>query len=266
MAGNGNGKKDTRTDAEKLRSARLELQQARTKISEYKLKYKVAWKLNQEYVKKIASLEEQVSYLNRLSFKDELTGIGNLRALRADMERLANLHPDALLTFMLFDIDNFKGVNDTYGHDAGDKVLSHIASLLEVAMRPFDIIYRYGGDEFVILGGPRNGKTLAEVDLREVTDAAERYCDNVSTFDWSSLNCWGATDENPQITISLGVSAGVFSQAYAVYSAENARAFLDQLKKEADKPLYRAKQAGRNQMDISTGIRKRPDFSSDDNE
>jgi diguanylate cyclase (GGDEF)-like protein len=103
--------------------------------------------------KRIAEQSERISYLENLSSTDELTGLLNRRAFIEGLERtLANARrykESGLLAYI--DLDGFKTVNDTHGHDAGDAVLREVGSLLKSEVRTTDFVARLGGDEFVIL-------------------------------------------------------------------------------------------------------------------
>ncbi len=122
----------------------------------------------------------------------------------------------------MVDVDRFKSVNDTYGHLAGDAALREISTRLIRSLRPYDIIGRYGGEEFlVVLGGcsPRNARALAER-LRE-TVAAEPV---------------RVAEEAVTVTVSMGVAAW----------DPNECGDIQALLRAADVALYEAKRAGRN--------------------
>jgi len=112
---------------------------------------------------KIKELEEQVKHLQQLIIKDELTGALNRKGILEQLEGIfeqalwAKEHPDAErenrienLSTLFMDIDDFKKVNDTYGHDAGDKVLKGVAHVIKEEVRDLDLLGRLGGEEFVI--------------------------------------------------------------------------------------------------------------------
>jgi len=129
------------------------------------------------------------------------------------------------LSVLMLDIDNFKEINDTYGHLTGDRVLTSLASFLRRELRQIDLLGRYGGDEFIAL--------LPETDLVSAKQVGERLRMNITKTVLVS-------DPNPiQITISVGV---------ATLGDQN-----DDLKKliqRADQALYHAKESGRNQVEI----------------
>src|SRR2546421_2182536 len=98
-------------------------------------------------------LEKRQRELEDLAVRDPLTGVGNFRLLseRLDYEIARHLRSGGSLTVMLLDLDGFKGVNDTFGHLVGDKVLVDVAHALGSSVRAQDTLARQGGDEFSIL-------------------------------------------------------------------------------------------------------------------
>lgn len=150
---------------------------------------------------------------------DPLTGLLNRHALAP---RFVELSVQARVTrqpvcLMLCDVDNFKAINDGHGHDRGDAVLRDIAYALRKQLRSFELVYRLGGEEFLVV--------LPGVDLAKGMDVAERLRGAVEQ----------ASPAGIPITISLGVSA-----------ARGEQVDYDTLFKAADTALYAAKRAGRN--------------------
>ncbi|MBK5930630.1 GGDEF domain-containing protein [Halochromatium salexigens] len=123
------------------------------------------------------------------------------------------------LSVVLFDLDEFKSINDTFGHAVGDTVLVRAAEVLRRCVRTMDICGRYGGEEFLVLLPSATAKAALEI--------AERIRNEISDLDWS---CPGL-----QVTISGGV-------------AEYSGGTIDTLLEAADRNLYRAKEAGRNRI------------------
>ncbi len=120
-----------------------------------------------ETEQQIAEQELRIRYLQSLSVTDELTGLLNRRGFRIELERaLARAERrDETGLLVLFDLDLFKDVNDTYGHPAGDAVLCGVAELLRQRTRKSDYIARIGGDEFAVLmadTNPARGEALAK--------------------------------------------------------------------------------------------------------
>lgn len=116
--------------------------------------------------------------LQTLALTDELTGIANRRALFRSGEQI--LRAGRSLSVVLFDLDRFKEINDTYGHLAGDRILAGVASTMKTYTRYGDIIGRYGGDEFFLLlpdTGPEEGRQIAE-----------RLMSNVRQLRWTLID------------------------------------------------------------------------------
>jgi diguanylate cyclase (GGDEF)-like protein/PAS domain S-box-containing protein len=161
-----------------------------------------------------------------LARTDTLTGINNRRFLFEIAEREFNvaMRYRPPLSMLMFDIDHFKHINDTFGHSMGDHVLQQVTQVVCAEVRSADVIGRYGGDEFVIL--------LPQTDTQESLPLAERIHASVATIRIP-------TDKDPLVvTISLGI-AQTSHGASQPDTVENL--FL-----RADQALYSAKQAGRN--------------------
>jgi diguanylate cyclase (GGDEF)-like protein len=167
--------------------------------------------------------EMQREQLQELSIQDPLTGIHNRRAMEHELEIAveAAKRSGAVFGILMVDLDHFKGVNDHYGHDAGDQVLVAFARLIRHSTRAVDRAFRYGGEEFVVLlaGTPVAGLKLAAENLRQTVAAELRH-------------------PGGAITASIG---GAMLQ-----TGETWQAWLHR----ADAMLYRAKQGGRNRVEI----------------
>lgn len=183
---------------------------------------------------KIIELEKALKEANRqlhiLATTDGLTGILNRRAIlerlldelsRADREKKP-------LCLIMFDIDRFKNVNDTYGHDAGDKVLIEVVDRIKSELRPYDIMGRYGGEEF-LLGIP-------ETDLNTGKIIAERFrtCICERPFE--------INDKKLKVSISLGISNTIPPRNC------DTNKLIETMIKSADDALYKAKETGRNKV------------------
>jgi diguanylate cyclase (GGDEF)-like protein len=150
---------------------------------------------------------------------DPLTGLLNRKALEfrsLELEQQARLTGGSV-ALVACDVDGFKGVNDTHGHDRGDAVLQSVAYEMRKALRSFELIYRLGGEEFLIV--------LPGVDLEGGIAAAERLRTTIEAARPGGL----------ELTVSFGVSAAAGSEV--VY---------ERLFKAADEALYDAKASGRN--------------------
>ena len=167
-------------------------------------------------IKQREKVEEK---LRLLSTTDELTGAYNRRAfnehLSANIGRAKRYNE--LLSIFLLDIDNFKNINDSYGHDVGDLALKALARIVKESIRQDDIVARWGGEEFTILL-PETGKDAA-------LQLAERLREKISGHDFPKVG---------HITVSIGLAE--------LQVDDNS----DSLVKRADLALYQAKDAGKN--------------------
>ncbi len=154
------------------------------------------------------------------SLQDPLTGLGNRRSMQMQIEKsieATNRYGEKLSVIMM-DIDHFKEYNDTHGHLEGDRLLVRLAGILSQEMRRTDYIFRYGGEEFLVI--------LPETDLDSACEAAERMRK--------------AVEEEIGVTISLGVA-----------SCREETRDATGLIRSADVALYRAKQKGRNRVETA---------------
>jgi diguanylate cyclase (GGDEF)-like protein len=155
----------------------------------------------------------------------------NRRALieKLDEETRRSKRYGSKLTLIVCDVDYFKEINDSYGHDHGDRVLQAIASLLNKSLRKTDIIGRYGGDEFFMI--------LPETSLGSAQELAERIRADVEEFGLEVNK-----GESITTTVSIGVAA--FNPRY-----EDMNDFV----KRGDNALYAAKGEGRNRVYLIQG-------------
>lgn len=113
---------------------------------------------------KLTKAEEQLGVALEEARLDPLTNAANRRAFDAVLaERVAAAHPSSTLVLALFDVDGFKGINDRFGHLAGDAVLQHVARRIRESVRQDDVVARIGGDEFALIA---SGLTLAQAESR----------------------------------------------------------------------------------------------------
>ena len=158
------------------------------------------------------------------ALRDPLTGAGNRVAMEQTLQReidMSRRHAQPLSVLML-DIDHFKRVNDDHGHGAGDDVLRAIAASIKAQLRNVDMVFRYGGEEFLILLSNTGREAAAMVGerLRRATQSEEYFADG----------------QLIEITVSLGCST--------LLPGESA----DSLLRRADSALYVAKREGRNRL------------------
>ena len=173
-----------------------------------------------------ADLRQERAALDTLAHSDELTRLPNRTMFyRRAREAVDPQGPDRPLAVFFFDLDAFKQVNDTYGHQFGDRLLEAVASRLVSAVRDDDTVSRWGGDEFVLL--------LPDIGSLDNAEAlARRIIERINLP-------FSIADQ----VISIGCSIGV---AFA----ENPMVSIDELTREADIALYAAKEAGRNRYRI----------------
>ena len=178
--------------------------------------------------KKLAVANIELSRANerieQYAIHDELTGVYNRRQLLRIIHREKSLADRGEQSFSLciFDLDDFKRVNDTYGHLAGDMVLRNLIRTIRENVREQDYVARYGGEEFVVI--------LAYPDLKEALVCAERIKDLAAELSYPGL------PEDFRITISMGITRYVPVES------------IDALISRADTALYQAKTSGKNKI------------------
>ncbi|OGW63581.1 MAG: hypothetical protein A2V83_09470 [Nitrospirae bacterium RBG_16_64_22] len=180
------------------------------------------------------TLERKTHTLERLAITDGLTGVYNHRYLytRLDEEFARAARYQSPLALIMVDLDDFKRVNDTFGHRRGDEVLKDVAATIRRAVRRSDIVTRYGGEEFVIL--------LPQTPLSGAFQEAERIREAVARRRFRGLG-------HP-ITISLGLAA----------YPENQPRRGDDLLKLADQAMYQAKAKGKNRVIVASDLAVKP--------
>jgi len=164
-----------------------------------------------------------------LACTDGLTGLYNHRHFfeLAASEFRAALRYRHPLTFLMFDMDNFKHVNDTLGHAAGDKLLVKVAQITNAQVRASDVVARYGGDEFIVM--------LPHTTAQQALLVAERICASIAAISV------GIAKEPFALTLSIGIAETRHEQM-----GEN----VERVIQCADEALYKAKQSGRNRIVI----------------
>lgn len=175
------------------------------------------------------SLRESNQRLQELAATDPLTGLANRRTLMAELERefRRSQRNGAPLSLIMVDLDHFKKVNDNYGHQQGDRVLTALSSLLGSHLRQYDLASRFGGEEFALV--------LPETPADEAGKVAERIRRSVEKlrFDGSLAAL--------RVTTSLGLAT----------VPSNRIGNIEDLIREADDALYLAKHNGRNRLETA---------------
>lgn len=171
----------------------------------------------------ISNLMQQIKTLEHSSNLDPLTKVLNRRALTSYLNKIcANGHIRSELHVIMLDIDDFKLVNDTHGHVAGDKILIYLANILRKILRDTDKVFRYGGEEFVIV--------LNRISQQDCIRTTNRILETIRE---NNLIYMGKTIN---VTASVGVTMHLKNDT------------PDLLIERADKALYKAKENGKNQM------------------
>ena len=182
----------------------------------------LAERIRRNNVAVLESYREQ-ALLRNVSTVDPLTGLHNRRWLNdmfiRQVDRCARARQAVCLAMV--DIDHFKSVNDTYGHQAGDRVLAQVGRTMQRQLRPGDLVARYGGEEFAVL--------LPETALAEALAALERLRLAIG-------QCHASVAQRATIRVSVSIGVAQWQSGWS----------LDDLVQAADQALYRAKQAGRN--------------------
>lgn len=172
-------------------------------------------------------LAEHKRRLQVMSMRDGMTGVYNRRhweiLLRNEFDNCRRYHRDA--TLLIIDIDHFKSINDTWGHDVGDEAIIALTRQLQMTLRGSDVIGRFGGDEFAVImcGTPADNAIAAMLRVHERLNALRLPC-------------------APQVILRISVGVAPLTTQIGHY-----REWL----KSADMALYKAKNAGRNRTEVA---------------
>lgn len=171
-------------------------------------------------------LEEANAKMAELLRTDMLTRLYTRRHFELSLEEhcAEAVRYKVPLSCLMIDLDHFKDVNDTFGHDMGDIVLRDVASILLYNARDADMVVRYGGEEFVIL--------LPHTDSEGAKVIAERLCQTVADHDFDTI------PDKRRLTLSIGVSS----------VREEGSVVAKELVRHADQAMYQSKRNGRNQV------------------
>jgi len=188
-----------------------------------------------EEQKRIKELEEEVERLKEMAYKDELTALYNRHGFKEESAKFISEvkgyleNPSRRKNFLvksfslaIFDIDNFKKINDTYGHPAGDAILKLVSKIIKEKVREIDMVARWGGEEIIIglIGSNEDQAYKIADDIRKKIEEA-------------MVNWEGKTIK---FTVSGGVASFVEAKDF------------DSLFKKSDEALYKAKQTGKNKV------------------
>lgn len=186
-------------------------------------------KLNNELANKTRKLSKKNNELRKAKAKiekvmrtDKLTKLANRRAFMEFLDKILakSTRSEAPLSILMLDLDDFKDINDSYGHVVGDKVLRSVGKILAENTRRGDMAARFGGDEFTIL--------LVETSAGEAVETAERLRREVKNISISSLE--------KTLTLSLGITVSRGNES------------IEELLSRADEAMYKAKQAGKDEI------------------
>jgi diguanylate cyclase (GGDEF)-like protein len=169
------------------------------------------------------ALRLETRSLARMARTDPLTGVLNRKGLADELRRLARLGGDAMfpLTLVFIDIDHFRRLNDTWGHDIGDQIIKGLAVLVRSAVQRDDLFARWGGEEFILV--------FRDMPALEARAVAERLRERIAHHAWP---------EGVQVTCSFGVAEW--------HGGED----LNDGVRRADEAMYRAKRNGRNRVEV----------------
>ncbi len=199
----------------------------------------------------------ELKKIRQLASKDELTGLNNRRAALENLKRELSVRQYRDISIIFMDLDFFKRINDSHGHQAGDLFLAMTGKIIKSAIRKYDIAGRYGGDEFIVILPETNLKNAAHVaeGLRNsIGNTIINYGDKALSIT-SSFGVVSLRDNSDYINKTLGI--GDLKDLYEVRDREGADwEKIDKIKEEiaelllkmADEALYKAKKIGRNRI------------------
>ena len=214
----------SREDENRLGELRVEKTQLQNHLDSIRRDYDI-------FMRQSRNVLRELENVKMISLRDQLTGIYNRRAFDEQTRlTLENLNSGALTAFSLiiFDIDYFREVNNNYSHLAGDRILANLARVVTETLRTDDFLFRYGGDEFIVL--------LPEARLSDAAKVAEKLRRQVEVVDFK-LSRQG--EASIHVTISLGVAEA--------HPGDTATTLLA----KADAALYESKNGGRNRITLA---------------
>ncbi len=190
-------------------------------------------KLESELVVSLYRMKQQALQLNQTKKEartDSLCSLGNRKAYDEAVSYFQSRMISASTPYalMLIDVDHFKKINDRFGHSAGDQVLTQISRSLIESVRPNDLVFRIGGDEFAIL--------LDGVNTNSASPVGERIRDDLERRDFRV----GSQSDTAMVSLSIGLTTAT------------SRDTVESIFVRADKALYQSKEGGRNRLTIAT--------------
>jgi len=202
-------------------------------IANYQMENDLRWNYLRNLLKEIETigLEKAKAELERLSSSDVLTGLANRRHFDAllDTEWRRGIRNGTLLSVLFLDVDDFKAYNDNYGHSAGDVCLQKIAAVIRRSVhRPHDLCARYGGEEFIVL--------FPDISQEDTLQVAEKIRKSIELENLPHSFSRAAS----HVTISIGVATMTPQRGMS----------QNLLVEMADRALYKAKELGRNQVQV----------------
>lgn len=183
----------------------------------------LAWSYRKATSEVETTLQNVLSSYDKLAHTDPLTGLPNRRAAREFLHAEESRFKRSGRPFVvaIADLDDFKTINDRYGHDVGDKVLQTVANSITHTLRHHDFAARWGGEEFLMI--------LPETGLDQGRQALNKICDRIQRASH-------AASQAKPVTMTIG---------FSIYDGSDS---IDGILKEADKALYQGKQAGKNRV------------------
>lgn len=182
----------------------------------------------QDFNRQSHEMLQEIETLRAISLRDPLTDIYNRRAYDNQVVKTLGAYKSGALktcSLVVFDIDHFREFNNTYGHLAGDRVLSYVAKLTRETLRSDDLIFRYGGDEFVLL--------VPNASLQTAMGVAEKLRRTITSVEFKLFK---SSDVTVKVTVSMGVSE--------IKEDDDPSSFFAR----ADQAMYKSKNAGRNRV------------------
>jgi len=217
----------SRNEFSKAELLRENIRRSKDKESElYELKVSII-KMIENLEKILIQTSKEKTIYERMALTDPLTGLYNRRVFMemAEKELAKAKRYGYNFSILMLDIDNFKRINDTYGHDVGDLVLKKIAEILRRNVRGADVVARFGGEEFIVM--------LSNANLNGAVKKAEQLR---RLIEQTPVEL--PSGEKLRVTVSIGVST---------YRGQES---LEELIKEADIALYEAKRNGKNRVEV----------------